>query len=191
MYFPNLFGRTLRKSDPLQDTTPVLRGKISVVSVFSTLWAEKQTATFVRPKSNPTLQTLVKRSGSIAQFVEINVEQNWLKAWLVRLFMGSMRRKYPTEQHGKYFLVTKGVTRSLQEEIGMMNGMVGYVYLVDDACKIRWAGSSAALAEELTSLNNGLQKLIEQKTISTGSSTVRVKSIPGQGKGDKTAASAA
>ena len=95
--------------------------------------------------------------------MELNVEQNWLKAWLVRLFMGSMRKKYAEEQYGKYFLVTKGVTRVLQEQIGMMNGMVGYVYLVDDACKIRWAGSSNALAEEKTALNNGLKKLIEQK----------------------------
>ncbi|KAL1954474.1 hypothetical protein VTO42DRAFT_1150 [Malbranchea cinnamomea] len=169
LYFPNLFGRTLDKADPWQDTTPVLRGKVSVVSVFSTLWAEKQTATFVGSKQNPVLHELIENSGSIAQRVELNVEQNWLKAWLVRIFMGRLRRKYPREQHGKYFLVTKGFTRTLQEQIGMMNRMVGYVYLLDDACKIRWAGSSVALPDELTSLNNGLRKLINQKKSVTSS----------------------
>ena len=159
--------------------------------MFSTLWAEKQTASFVRSKLNPTLDNLIKESGSIAQRVELNVEQNWLKSWLVRLFMGSMRKKYPQEQHGKYFLVTKGVTRTLQEQIGMMNGMVGYVYLVDEACRIRWAGSSVALPEEQTALNNGLKKLIEQIKLgaaSTKSPAAKVKLDPDQ---DKTSAAVA
>lgn len=143
------------------------------------------------PRLNPTLDELIKGSGSIAQRVELNVEQNWLKSWLVRLFMGSMRKKYPQEQHGRYFLVTKGVTRTLQEQIGMMNGMVGYVYLLDEACRIRWAGSSVARPEEQTALNNGLRKLIEQKklgTASTKSSTATVNLNPSQ---DKTSAAVA
>jgi ATPase complex subunit ATP10 len=130
------------------------------------LWAERQVATFVGKEQNPGLHELLNGSPSIAQQVEINVETNWLKALLVRLFMGSTRRRYPTEQHGRYFLVTKGFSGPLQEQIGMMNGMVGYVYLLDEACKIRWAGCGLATPDELTSLNNGIRRLIEQRKLS-------------------------
>lgn len=45
----------------------------------------------------------------------------------------------------------------------MMNSKVGYVYLLDDACHIRWAGSGNAEPSEIESLNNGLERLIEEK----------------------------
>jgi ATP10 protein. len=45
----------------------------------------------------------------------------------------------------------------------MMNSKVGYVYLVDSHCRIRWAGSGPAEASELETLNNGLAKLLAEK----------------------------
>ncbi|WEW61633.1 Mitochondrial ATPase complex subunit atp10 [Emydomyces testavorans] len=163
LYFPNLFGRTLDRLNPLKHTTPVLQGKVSVVSIFSSLWAERQAASFVGLKQNSTLHRMIQEANAIAQKVEINVEDNWLKALLIRSFMGSIRRKLPEAQHGRYFLVTTGFTDFLKEQIGVMNGKVGYVYLLDDACRIRWAGSSVATPVEMESLNNGLRRLIEEK----------------------------
>ncbi|KAI1975933.1 Mitochondrial ATPase complex subunit atp10 [Ophidiomyces ophidiicola] len=163
LYFPNLKGRTLDLFKPLQDTTPVLAGKISVVSIFSSLWAERQAASFVGLQKNPALHQMIQESNLIAQRVEINSEDNWLKAFLVRCFMGSMRRNVPQEQHKRYFLVTKGFTNYIRDQIGFTNGKVGYVYLLDDMCRIRWAGSSIATPSEIKSLNDGLRKLIEEK----------------------------
>lgn len=133
-----------------------------MVSIFSSLWAERQTASFVGMKENPSLHRIIQESNGIAQRVEINAEDNWLKALLIRIFMGSMRRKLPETQHGKYFLVTKGLTDCLKEQIGILNGKVGYVYLLDSNCRIRWAGSSIAASNEMESLNNGLRRLIEE-----------------------------
>lgn len=163
LYFPNLFGRTLHRSNPLQHTTPVFQGHLSVVSIFSSLWAERQTASFVGLKDNPLLHQIIQGSDGSAQRVEINAEDNWLKALLIRAFMGSLRRKLPETQHGKYFLVTRGFTDTLKERIGILNSKVGYVYLLDSKCRIRWAGSSIATSVEIESLNNGLRKLIEEK----------------------------
>lgn len=164
MYFPNLYGRTLLSSEPMQDTTPVFRGKISIVNIFSSLWAERQTATFVGLQQNPVLHDIINQSHSKAQRVEINTEDNWSKEWLIRMFMWNMRRKIPQEQHGKYFLVRKGFTEDLKSAIGMANSRVGYVYLLDEQCKIRWAGSSVASQTELESLNNGLRRLVTKKS---------------------------
>ncbi len=84
LYFPNLYGRTLLKSDRgPRDTTPALEGKTSVVAVFSSMWAESQVQTFVSEKDNPGLHELLNQSGGRAQLVRVNIEENGLKAWLV------------------------------------------------------------------------------------------------------------
>lgn len=157
-------GVTLATPKDPQDTTATLRGQISVVSLFSSVWAESQVATFTGPAQNPRLVELLATGGQFVQRVHINLEENRLRAWLVKRFMWRMRQKLPLEQHSRYFLVQKGFTELLKEAIGMMNTKVGYVYLVDADCRIRWAGSGPAEPAELEALNAGVAKLIaEQK----------------------------
>lgn len=120
-------------------------------------------ATFTGPVQNPGLFDALRSDISLAQKVDINLEDNSMKAWLVRMFMWRMRQKLPTEQHNKYFLVRRGLTDGLREAIGMMNTKVGYVYLLDDDCRIRWAGSGPAEELEIESLNNGIRRLVEEK----------------------------
>lgn len=163
LYFPNLHGLTLASPKDPQDTTAMLRGQISVVNLFSSMWAESQVATFTGPKQNPRLAELLASGGEHVQKVDINVEENLMKAWLVKRFMWNMRKKMPLEQHARYFLIEKGFSELLKEAVGMMNSKVGYVYLVDSHCRIRWAGCGPAEASELETLNNGLAKLIAEK----------------------------
>lgn len=160
LYFPNLYGSTLVEPSKPKDTTPVLRGRISLVSVFSSLWAQKQTESFTGKKQNPGLHEILAQSKGITQRIDINAEGNRLKALLVRLFMWNMQRRLDKDFHSRYFLVTKGFTDALKSRIGMMNTKVGYVYLLDEHCRIRWAGSSVAREDERESLVKGIQKLI-------------------------------
>lgn len=108
----------------------------------------------------------MKSGSELVQKVDINLEENAMKAWLVRMFMWRMRANLPKEQHERYFLVRKGLTDGLKEAIGMMNSKVGYVYLLDENCRIRWAGSGPAEEGELDGLNNGVRKLIQERRIS-------------------------
>ena len=162
LYFPNLRGRTLASKKDT-DTTPVVSGKISIVSVFSSTWAERQIATFVGEKQHPALYDVFRDSGIEGgiQKVEINVEENSLKAWLIKLFLPLLRRKLPKEAHGRYFIVRRGVTDEIRDSIGLLNSKVGYVYLLDRDCKIRWAGSGISLPEENTGLLKGARRLLE------------------------------
>ncbi|KAL4741412.1 ATP10 protein-domain-containing protein [Aspergillus similis] len=169
LYFPNLYGTTLASPKVPQNTTSILRGKVSVVNLFSSVWAESQVATYTGPQFNPGLYEAFKEGGHLVQKVDINVEDNILKAWLVRMFMWRMRGKLPKEQHPRYFLVRKGLDDGLKEAIAMMNSRVGYVYLLDENCRIRWAGSGPAEPAELEGLNNGVRKLIQERKISLGS----------------------
>ena len=156
-------GVTLATPKDPQDTTTQLRGSISVVNLFSSVWAESQVATFTGPEQNPGLVEAMASGGKLVQMIDINLEENRLKAFLVKMFMWRMRQKLPKQQHSRYFLVQKGFVQALKETIGMMNSKVGYVYLVDSECRIRWAGSGPAEKSELEGLNAGVRKLIEEK----------------------------
>lgn len=160
LYFPNFRGMTLEKGDNVKDTTPVLRGKISVVTVFSSVWGEEQTKTFVGTKQNPQVQELLEQGKDVAQRVDINIEENVVKFWLISMFASGMRKKMPESQQGKYFVVQKGVSETIRETIGLLNSKVGYVFLLDEQCKIRWAGSADAHDVEKEYLVQHLRKLI-------------------------------
>ncbi|KAK4648837.1 Mitochondrial ATPase complex subunit atp10 [Podospora bellae-mahoneyi] len=161
LYFPNLFGRTLA-SRQKADTTPLLAGHASVVTVFSGMWAENQIKTFVSPEQNPALHRVLKESGGRAQLVQINVEEDWMKMMLIKLFSWSLRNKVGKENWHRYFLVRKGITDEIKESVGLLNSKVGYTYLVDHRCRIRWAGSGSAEGDEREGLVKGVRRLLEE-----------------------------
>lgn len=167
LYFPNLRGQTLVKKSGLRDTTPVLKGNVSVVSVFNSAWAENQAATFTSLKKNPELHELLKIGAEdplhIVRRVSINIENNTLKAWIIKLFMPFLRKRMGPNNWSQYFLVRKGITDEIRDAIGLLNSKVGYTYLVDANCKIRWAGSGVSEGDENQGLVKGLQRLIDER----------------------------
>ncbi|KAI1416019.1 ATP10 protein-domain-containing protein [Hypoxylon sp. FL1857] len=163
LFFPNLYGQTLLKSDRKpRDTTPSLQGKISVVSVFSSVWAENQAKTFVAKESNPALESVLEQNKDVAQRIWINVEENTLKAWLIKLFIGGIRSRIGEPNWHRYFVVRRGVSDDIRERIGLLNSSVGYVYLVDSECRIRWAGSGPSEDHEREGLVKGVQRLLDE-----------------------------
>ncbi|RDA96076.1 hypothetical protein CP533_5862 [Ophiocordyceps camponoti-saundersi (nom. inval.)] len=164
LYFPNLQGRTLvRREKTARDTTPLLTGRASVVSVFSSMWAERQVSSFVSPEANPALHDVVSRApGGKAQLVHVNYEDNAVKAWLLSFFRGSLRRRFAENDWDKYFIVRRGISDDMREAVGLLNAKVGYVFLVDHFCRIRWAGSGASQPDERESLVKGLAKLANE-----------------------------
>jgi ATPase complex subunit ATP10 len=81
---------------------------------------------------------------------------------LVRLFAGSLRRRVGRENWGRYFMVKKGITDEIRESIGVLNSKVGYTYLVDHQCRIRWAGSGSADPGEKEGLVKGMQRVLSE-----------------------------
>jgi ATPase complex subunit ATP10 len=178
LYFPNFHGQTLLKDKQLRDTTPVFEDKVSIVSVFSSAWAENQAATFASEKQNPELHEAVKGSGGAAQIVQINIEENSLKAMIIKLFMPSLRKRVGVDNWGRYFLVRRGISDEIRDAIGLLNSKVGYTYLLDGECKIRWAGSGPSAGDEKEGLVKGAQRLIEElKTKRKGAATMPRRAI--------------
>ncbi|KAJ4354609.1 Mitochondrial ATPase complex subunit atp10 [Didymosphaeria variabile] len=160
MYFPNLRGDTLE--GPGKDTTDVLKGRVSVVNLYSSAWGEAQVKTFTGRAENPELHEILKENDSVAQQVDVNIEENTLKAWIVQMFAWRLRLTRKKEDWGRYFVVRRGVSQMVRESVGALNGRVGYVYLVDADCKIRWAGSANAEGTEKDDLVRGLRRCVEE-----------------------------
>lgn len=157
MYFPNFHGDTLAEKDV--DTTPQLQGRVSVVNVYSSQWGETQARTFTGKSANPELYNTLSQYPDVAQMVDVNIEENSMKAWIIALFQWRLRSRRPKEDWEKYFIIRQGVSERIRETIGLLNGRVGYVYLLDQECKIRWAGSGDAEGTEMGDLNRGLRRL--------------------------------
>lgn len=172
LYFPNLVGQRLMSADKavasseLSDTTPMIEQQAAtVVAVFSSLWAENQIRSFVSAEANPALaEVLDANQGAVgkAQLIQVNVEENAMRAWLVRRFTGSMKKRINERDWENYMLVRRGISDSIRENIGLLNSKVGYVYLVDRHCRIRWAGSGPSEPEERQSLVKGVQRLLSE-----------------------------
>ena len=164
LYFPNFRGETLVESQA--DTTTVLQGRVTVVNVYSSQWGESQARSFTGMKENPELQEILRENQGTAQMVDINIEENSLKAWIIALFKWQLKAKRSQEEWGRYFIVRKGVSEKIRETIGLLNGRVGYVYVVDEECRIRWAGSGDAEGTEMQDMNKGFRKLVETRRAS-------------------------
>ncbi|KAF9010000.1 ATP10 protein-domain-containing protein [Cyathus striatus] len=123
------------KDDEKKNTTELCYGRISVISMLGT------------------------------RISEINVQENLLKSLLVSMFLRSLRRTIPVEQHANY-LVSSQNLEYLRDPMGMTNSRVGYVFLIDENLRIRWAGCADATPEEaqaLESCTGVLLKRLETK----------------------------
>lgn len=183
LYFPNMMGYTLATPFQKTSTTSVLTGKTSIVSVFSGTWAEQQTLTFVGEKQNPALAGEVgKLEEEGLQRVWINIEEDWMKAGLIRLFLGSSKKGKSRAEWGRSFVVRRGVGDDMKDSIGMANGKVGYVYLVDGSCRIRWAGSGDADTGERERLVGVVRRLVEGSRKPEGGKKLEEKIVAAKAK---------
>jgi ATPase complex subunit ATP10 len=145
LYMPNFFGRTLATFEK-SGTTAVLKGKISIVRVFSSHAGEQQTQTFFNGDVNS-----VTEDGF--QIVDVNVPDSFVKEIFVKMFLRKLRNSFADgSRHARYFISRAGVTKSLRKSIDADNMYGGYLYLVDRNCKIRWAACGIATPDEKTNL---------------------------------------
>jgi len=67
------------------------------------------------------------------------------------MFVRALKREVPQSLHNTYILASQNM-EMVREPLGMENKHVGYVYLVDSSCKIRWAACGKAAPGEAESL---------------------------------------
>ncbi|KAJ6593457.1 ATP10 protein-domain-containing protein [Mycena capillaripes] len=154
LYLPNIKGKDLEKKEQ-KHTTLMCYGKITLLAIESTELSVLQTKSFInavhpRFASNPLYQR-----------VHINIQENILKALVVNLFLHNLRAKVPKELYGNCLLSTQNM-EYLREPMGCINRMVGYVYLIDENLKIRWAAGGDATLAELQALESCMSVLLKR-----------------------------
>ena len=179
-YFPNFQGYTHADIWNYVDTSKILMGKISVVSFVREHWAREQAETFVGAKENPALAKMIEEDeregregdgkggeGVGLQKVRVNYEDEWMKKLVSYCFLWWARRRLGKEGGGgggKSLVVTRGVDRLFfQRNLGVTNTRVGWVYLVDAACRVRWVGNGDASEEERGRLVAVLKRLMQER----------------------------
>ncbi|KAI0763048.1 ATP10 protein-domain-containing protein [Trametes elegans] len=154
LYFPDILGTPLVGNEKVH-TTSLLAGKVSIVTILTTRISEIQTAQFVQPTHDSFA------SNPMYQRVQINLQDNLVKSFLVTLFASSIRKTVPKELWPTY-IVSSQNTEYLREPLGIANRHVGYVFLVDPNLKIRWAACADPKAEEIAALRTCTSILLDR-----------------------------
>ncbi|TFK49184.1 hypothetical protein OE88DRAFT_1663625 [Heliocybe sulcata] len=157
LYFPDIVGKSLDKGAEVH-TTDLLRGKISTVGILGTQISDEHIRYFVLPTNEALFQNPEYPE---YQHVLINLQENYLRSMLVNLFTSRLRKSTPPELHPTYLLSSQDMEYQ-REAIGLDNKHIGYVYLVDENLKIRWAGGGDAKVEESEALLRCTKVLLER-----------------------------
>ncbi|QRV76063.1 F1F0 ATP synthase assembly protein ATP10 [Ceratobasidium sp. AG-Ba] len=154
LYFPDVNGVTLDNRSTVH-TTSLCTGRITLLSVLSTKISELHAESFVEA-------ALKQHKGTPNfQYMQINLQENILKSFLVSLFLSGLRKQVPEEFQPTYILSHQNM-EYLRVPLGMENKHIGYTYLVDENLKVRWAGCGFARPEETEALANCTRLLLER-----------------------------
>jgi ATPase complex subunit ATP10 len=78
---------------------------------------------------------------------------------MARLLEWGLRRGKSVLEQERY-LTTGGLSLEVKDYLAILNGSVGYVFLVDEECRIRWSACADASEEEKVTLVKGVKSLI-------------------------------
>lgn len=123
----------------------MLQGKVSVVCIMTSTLSEQHAKSFYEAALE------VYKKDRNFQLVQINLQENRLKAYVVSLFTSSLRKTIPTNLQSTYLLSHQDLTME-REEMALHNKHVGYTYLVGPDMKIRWGACAFAEKEERQAL---------------------------------------
>ncbi|OCF76053.1 hypothetical protein I204_03350 [Kwoniella mangroviensis CBS 8886] len=153
LYFPDISGKSLLGEEV--HTTDLLRGQITLVSVIATRLSEEHEQSFTQP----VLEDFAGHPEF--NFVQINHQENKLKSFLVSFFISSLKRTIAEDRWGDY-LISSGEwsPMDITNPLGIDNKLLGYVYLIDQNLKVRWAGCGTASPEEAQALRRATAVLL-------------------------------
>lgn len=154
LYFPDVIGMSLRDRSNAS-TTQFCQGNVSIVTILTSRLSSDHVQSFVQPNLDRWKNT------PGFQYVQINLQQNMVKSYLVSLFLSSLRKETPPEFQSSYIFARQNM-ELVRPRLGLQNQYVGYVYLVDANCKIRWAGCAFAEQEERESLWSSVGVLMDR-----------------------------
>lgn len=162
-YFPNLEATSLLGKHT--NLYSEFKDKVSLVRIFATLSGENCTKTYVGQYLNKEQYDEFQKQYPNAQLIDLFVPQSWVKGLFVS--SGSLRRSVPKIRQDTFFLLPHGcLDVDSRRTLKCDNTCAGYLYVVDEEGKIRWATSGNATESEkevLWKTVRGLEKELVNK----------------------------
>ncbi|KAJ1917842.1 hypothetical protein H4219_002952 [Mycoemilia scoparia] len=153
-YLPNLEAKNLAGKDV--ELVESVRGKVSLVTMEFAKFAEPHTQSF----SQPFLEKF--STDHNIKCIRINIQENWLKAILLKACLPYTRAQIPKDRQQDYF-IHFGSVESLKKSLGITNSLIGYAFLVDKSSRIRWYGNGTATDVEIETLLRLTSELLNSK----------------------------
>ncbi|KAH3661954.1 hypothetical protein OGAPHI_006133 [Ogataea philodendri] len=167
LFFPNFKVRTFK--DNTVDIMDVLKkANVTLLKVYSTDSGKDMLADYFKiPNSDD--QYLSKtgiqqfhKSFPKSQIVELVLSEKW-STHFVHTFVtpNKIKADLPESQYDKYLVALREsvLPRNDREKLLMTNTYAGFVYLIDDSYRIRWAGCGLPEEKEVQSLWKALKGL--------------------------------
>ena len=157
--FPHLIG-TAMDGTKQQNIEDMLRGKTSIVRLFSTASGDKLSSSYFQGIVDDNKKTdylteadaRLSLNDSNVQIIEVNLVENAVKSALVKT-LARWANRVPSWRQPFYFECSRGQWPfSVREELFCNNVFSGYVFLVDQQLKIRWAACGEATPSEKEAL---------------------------------------
>lgn len=162
-YFPDFKGYTLLNDN--RKLSDVLKGKVTLLRIFSTISGENCANTYMEDYLTEDGYKALQEQYPKTQIVDINLPQSWIKGLFVKFAKSNLRSIIPLARHNLYFVVPNTLfSLDVKATLKCDNMCSGYLYVLDEDGKIRWATSGFANEEEskvLWKAVRGLEKELE------------------------------
>lgn len=160
LYFPNFRVKSL--TGKRMDLMDVLdKAKLNILRIYSTDAGYEMTNDYFKIKNSEdnymseTGIQVFNQEFPDTQIVEVVLSENASKHFIHTFVTpGKLLQQRPKEQHDKYLIARRDtvLSRDDREKLLLTNAYSGYIYLVDNNYKIRWAGSGWPTEEEVENL---------------------------------------
>lgn len=176
LYFPNFIADRSLSGKKKVSTVDVFTGsgKFNIVRVYSSAVGQNFTKKlFDFPEgegnyldSNESYSKLLEQFPD-AQVVNLTFYDNIVKKWLLQIFTAKNIKKtsVSTPEYFDNFLLlsTDSLSVPVKESINYLNGITGYVYIVDSDGKIRWLCSGEPTQTEKDTMWKTIRGLQNEK----------------------------
>lgn len=172
LFFPN-FGVSTLTGQEREIMDLFGDAKATVLRVFSTATGTKMTEDYFKiPDSQDSYLTKeglkqFQQTYPEAQLAELVLSDTWLKGIVYqKLSTGKRRKDVPEPLWESYVTAIQEevLDREVREKLLMTNHYAGYVYVIDNDCKVRWVGSGLPTPEEIKGLWKAVRGVSREAT---------------------------
>lgn len=146
-YFVDFQGYTLLNEK--RQLSQLLKGKVTLLRIFSTISGENCANTYISDYLDENGYKTLQEKYPNTQIVDVNLPQSWIKGLFVKMAKSNLKTIVPPARQNLYFILPNTLfTLEVKKTLKCDNMCSGYLYVLDEDGKIRWATSGFSNDEE-------------------------------------------